>query len=71
MSRWNNLQRRVKSEAKGTLRNNMSDGVAIISVHMLVDSAGEPLAWVIQDGKRIEPSKDAKDLVDAIIGGLS
>lgn len=65
---WASLQARLVSEAQTVLRNNQTDGVAIITAHILVDGNGTPILWVIPDGKRIEPSKDARDLVTMLTG---
>ena len=65
--RWDSFVSRLKQEADSVLRNN-SDGVAIITAHILVKSDGAPLIWVVQDGKRIEPSKDARSVIAAILG---
>jgi hypothetical protein len=71
IKRWSMLEKRIRAEAKSTLRNNASDGVAIISVHLVTDAQGEPLVWVVQDGKRVEPSKDAAETIKALLGSLS
>jgi hypothetical protein len=55
------------SEAKSTLINNSSDGIAIVTLHVAVDGAGKPLFWVVVDGKRVEPSKDAKTALISIL----
>jgi len=65
--RWESFVNRLKLEATNILRNN-SDGVAIITAHVLVKGDGAPLIWVVQDGKRIEPSKDAQEVISAILG---
>lgn len=69
--RWEMLRKRIKNEAKHTLRNNYNDGVAIISVHMIVRYDGVPILWIMQDGKRVEPSTDAIEVIEALIKGLS
>lgn len=70
-NRWKMLQKRIEFEAKETLRNNVTDGTAIITVHILTQHDGEPLMWVVQDGHRIEPSKDASSIISALLGNLS
>lgn len=66
MSRWDSLVKRLRSEGRQTLKNNRNDGCAIISVHILVDGDGEPLLWVVHDGKRIEPSRDALAVIASL-----
>lgn len=66
-TRWHSFQNRLVQEAKDTLYNNRNDGVAIVSAHVLVDGEGTPLFWVVHNGKRIEPSKDAKEAVQALL----
>ena len=70
-SRWESLKLRLidetKRTARRTLENNRSSGMAIITVHMLVDFSGTPLAWVVPEGKRIEPSKNAASLLRTLI----
>ncbi len=57
---WGSVVLRLMSEATSTLANNTSDGIAIVTMHVAVDGSGKPMLWVVPDGKRIEPSKDAK-----------
>jgi hypothetical protein len=63
MKEWNGVTLRMISEAKETLQNNSSDGIAIITAHIAVDSNGKPLLWVVPNGKRVEPSRDAKEIL--------
>jgi hypothetical protein len=65
-----NFVLRLKYEAERTLLNNKQSGVAIITVHVLMDAIGTPLAWVVSDGKRIEPSKDALDVIRQLVEDL-
>jgi len=60
--RWNSLIQRLQHEGSATLSNNKSDGVAIVTSHVLVTGDGEPLVWVVTS-KRVEPSKDAKSIL--------
>jgi hypothetical protein len=62
-SKWPAFKARIKGAAKSVLSNNKSDGAAVISVHLLVTPDGEPLLWVVQKTRRIEPSRDAKDIL--------
>jgi len=59
ISRWEQFALRLRSEAERTLANNKKSGVAIITVHVLMNADGDPLVWVVPVAKRIEPSKDA------------
>lgn len=58
---WASLTKRIQARAAETLENNKSDGIALISMHVAVDSRGTPLLWVISEPKRVEPSKNAKE----------
>lgn len=60
--RWDSLVSRLQREASLTLANNQSDGVAIVSAHILVTGDGSPLVWVVTS-RRVEPSKDAKKVL--------
>lgn len=68
--RMDNFVLRLKYEAERTLSNNRQKGVAIVTAHILMDSEGNPLAWVVSDGRRIEPSKDALDVIKQLVEGL-
>jgi hypothetical protein len=58
---WASFAKRIQAKAAETLENNASDGIAIVSMHIAVDSNGRPLVWVITEPKRVEPSKNAKE----------
>lgn len=60
---WQSLINRIKLEADETLVNSEQKGCAIITVHMLVNAKGMPLVWVINEGKRIEPSNAALSII--------
>ena len=64
---WASVVLRLMSEAQETLSNNKSDGIAILSIHIVVDSSNRPLFWVVPDGKRVEPSKNAKETLIAAL----
>lgn len=70
-TRWHSFQNRLVQEAKDTLYNNRNDGVAIISAHVLVDGEGTPLFWVVHNGKRIEPSKDARLAISQLLSVIA
>jgi hypothetical protein len=69
-TKWDNLMLRVKEEAKrtarGTLANNKQRGIAIVTAHIVMGHDGEPLFWVVPMAKRIEPSKDAAEILMAL-----
>lgn len=63
---WASVVARIVHESKNTIPNN-SGGIAIVTAHIVVDSTGKPLFWVVPEGKRVEPSKDAKQhLIDVL-----
>lgn len=64
--RWVGLVQRLKGEATATLSNNKSDGVAIVTAHILMGSDGVPLVWVV-NSKRVEPSRDAKSILEELV----
>jgi len=66
---WASVIMRILAESNKTLSNNVSDGIAIITMHVAVDGRGAPLVWVVPQGKRIEPSRDAKATLISILSG--
>lgn len=66
--KWEQLILRLQGEARRTLRTSPSNGCAIIPVHVIVDSQGNLLFWILADGRRVEPSKDAKQILTALVG---
>lgn len=68
--KWQQLSLRLSSEAQRTLHNSRG-GCALITVHVVVQSDGEPMFWLVTDGKRIEPAKDAKQILKALLGGVA
>lgn len=67
--RWVGLTLRLKQEATHTLANNKSDGIAIVNAHVLMDSDGNPLVWVVSS-KRVEPSRDARAILEQMLPSL-
>lgn len=53
------------------LKNNKSNGLAIVTSHMLVNSEGTPIAWVVPSGKRIEPTKETGNIIEALLEVLT
>jgi hypothetical protein len=66
---WASVLRRILHESERTLANNVSDGIAIVTIHVAIDGQGAPLVWVVPEGKRIEPSRDAKSTLIKILSG--
>lgn len=56
---WASFIKRVEGTAIEALANNRAAGVAIISAKILVDARGNPILWTPPMAYRIEPSKDA------------
>ena len=65
--KWDSLILRSQDKSKRILTNN-KDGVAKMTIHLFVDSCGEPLFWWISDPARIEPSSTAKEHISKIFG---
>ena len=61
-SKWPNLIARVRELARKKLRNN-TDGIAVVWIGMAVDNRGNPIVWVEPELRRIEPSKDAAQII--------
>lgn len=68
---WKNYELRIRSEARAVLKNNKSNGLAIVTSHMLVNSEGTPIAWVVPSGKRIEPTKETGNIIEALLEVLT
>jgi hypothetical protein len=68
--RWKHLMLRLAQEARDVLSNNKQRGIAIITMHVVMDANGSPLVWVVPKGKRVEPSKDAADIINGLVGVL-
>jgi hypothetical protein len=64
---WRSVVLRLMSEVQETLSNNKSDGIAIVTIHIVADSDNRPLFWVLPEGKRVEPSKNAKEALMAVL----
>lgn len=63
---WASLIKRVREEARITLKDPTSDGITIITMHMAVDAKGNPLGWVVRPGTKLEPAKNASKLLRAL-----
>lgn len=70
-NKWNALINRVEAESKNTLANNTSDGLCIVAVNILVNSQGVPLLWTVSPGRRIEPSRQAKQVMTELVRNLT
>lgn len=69
-TKWPSLVARMKQEAARTLENNKQRGTAIITLNVIMNANGEPLVWVVSNGKRIEPSKDALHIIEGLVKGF-
>lgn len=59
---WNSLISRICQEASHLLRNKKSNGVAILTIKVLIKDE-KPLHWIVE-GKAIEPGKTADQILD-------
>ena len=57
---WLNLIRSCQAKAS---KNN---GLAIISVNILVDGSGKPISWSEPEIERIEPWRRAQEVLDLL-----
>ena len=64
---WQQLALRLTAEAQDTLRNSRG-GCALITIHVVVEADGRPMFWLVSDGRRIEPAKNAKQILKALVG---
>lgn len=65
---WQQLVNRITQEVEYQLRNNngaKEQGVVYINLKLLAD-CNRPLTWIVVDGKRIEPSSRAKELLELL-----
>ena len=58
---WMNVMRRLQSVAK-------SKGLAILSIQILVDSEGVPVAWTNPERKLIEPKRLTDEILKLLMG---
>lgn len=65
---WDSFTTRLRNAARKKLRGN-SDGLCVITVHILCDAEGDALVWTEPNVLRIEPSKDAKAQMLKIMSG--
>jgi hypothetical protein len=65
--RWRGVILRLIREAQNTLSHNKGSGMAIITMHVVVDGDGTPWLWVVKDGLRVEPSKDAREVITSLV----
>lgn len=59
---WKGFISRLSGDAQEKLRNN-SDGVCATTVHVLLNSDGEPILWTEPVTRRIEPSRAVLEIV--------
>ena len=70
MSKWESFINRVKQETTYDVLKNNKSGFAIVSAHVLVDHNGNPVAWVVDKARRIEPSTGIAEIIKAVAGSL-
>jgi len=79
--RWYNFIQRLIKEARdvlhpvgydwdaGEVRHSHSkDGIAKVTIEIYLTGEGDILAWVVEKSAKIEPSRDAKTIVNTIFG---
>jgi hypothetical protein len=70
-SKWESLKLRIQSAARSALYNNRSDGIAIVTIHVVTDYDGTPHFWVVPEAKRVEPSADAQEILAFVVERLA
>lgn len=63
---WDNIIKRVCNEAAYQLKNNGSDGLAVINLSVIIGNDGKPIIWTVE-GRRVEPSNRAKDILTGLL----
>lgn len=66
-SKWDAVFARISDEGGRTLTNNKSDGICIITMHVVVDVDGSPIVWTVPKGVRIEPTRSAKEILLSVL----
>ena len=66
-SQWGKLKARIQQAAECKLRNN-GDGLAIVTVKIIMNASGEPVNWIEPYAERIEPSNKS-DLLQRLCAG--
>ena len=54
-SQWGKLKARIQQAAECKLRNN-SDGLAVVTIKVVMNAAGEPILWLDPYAERVEPT---------------
>lgn len=62
---WNPLIQRICQVAKELLRNHKSDGIAIVTAHVVMSYDNKPVFWIIK-GAKIEPAKEKYKFLDLL-----
>jgi hypothetical protein len=70
MDKWEALKMRCQEKARKILHNNRSDGIAIVTVYVVMSYDGSPLLWVVPAANRVEPSGDAQVVMEEIVARL-
>lgn len=70
-SQWMSLIKRIRQEARSTLYSNRK-GVAIITIHLAIGFNGEPIGWLIPQGKKVEPAEEGlRNMAEAFLAALA
>lgn len=64
---------RLKREAEILLckTKNNGGGIAVISATIVIDHNGNPIMWMIDEGRKIEPGGNAFELIKAIVSNTT
>lgn len=70
ITEWDKLINRVRQETSGRLNKHQNNGqpratAVAVTVKMLMDCNGEPLAWIVES-KDIEPLAKARALLELL-----
>ena len=66
--KWPQFVARIRDIAGEILENNKG-GVSKVTVHLFVNRDGDPLVWWVSERCRLEPSKDAQEILARVLGG--
>jgi len=66
-SQWGKLRARIQQAAACKLRNN-GDGLAVVTVKVVMNADGEPLLWLDPYAERVEPTNKL-DLLQRLCAG--
>lgn len=66
-SQWGKLRARIQQAAECKLRNN-GDGLAVVTIKVVMNAGGEPVLWLEPYAERVEPSRQF-DLLTRLCSG--